>query len=130
MERLLVVALGGAIGTVLRYAVTVGAIQALGTGFPYGTLVVNLIGAFIIGLVQALAADTTLVPESTRLFLTTGMLGGFTTYSAFSYETVRLIELHAWAQASVYVLGTTFVCLLLCFLGLGVGRGLLFAIRG
>ena len=129
MERLLLIAIGGAIGTVLRYLVGVLALQWLGTGFPYGTLIVNLTGAFVIGLVQALAADTAVVSESTRLFLTTGMMGGLTTYSAFSYETAHLLELHAWHLAWIYVLVTTVLCLALCFLGIGAGR-LLLSLRG
>jgi fluoride exporter len=128
-ERILLIALGGAIGTVVRYLVAVSAMQWLGASFPYGTLIVNVVGAFIIGLVQALAAETSLVPEAARLFLTTGMMGGLTTYSAFSYETVRLVEIEAWHLAWINVVVTTAACLVLCFLGLGAGR-LLLALRG
>ena len=106
----------------MRYLVAILAVQWLGTGFPYGTLIVNMTGAFLIGLVQALAADTALVSESTRLFLATGMMGGLTTYSAFSYETARLLEQHDWSLAWINVLVTTVVCLVLCFLGIGAGR--------
>jgi CrcB protein len=122
VERLLLIAVGGAFGTVIRYLVGGLALQWLGAGFPYGTLIVNMTGAFLIGLVQALAADTALVPESTRLFLATGMLGGLTTYSAFSYETAHLLELQAWHLAAINVVVTTVLCLVLCFLGIGAGR--------
>ena len=125
MERLLLIAVGGAIGTVTRYLVAVAAAQWLGASFPYGTLLVNMTGAFLIGLVQALAADTALLSESTRLFLTTGMMGGLTTYSAFSYETVWLMQQHQWHAAWLNVVVTTAVCLALCFLGLGAGRAFL-----
>jgi CrcB protein len=63
-----------------------------------------------------------MIPDNIRLFLTTGMMGGLTTYSTFSYETVRLMESGAWSQAWINILVTTVICLSLCFLGMGVGR--------
>jgi CrcB protein len=129
VERVLLVALGGAIGTVLRYLTALLAARWFGTEFPYGTLIVNLGGAFIIGLVQQIGTETVLVPENTRLFLTTGMMGGLTTYSAFSYETVRLMEANAWHQAWINIVVTTIVCLGLCYLGIAAGR-LLLTLRG
>lgn len=129
MERLLLVALGGAIGTIARYLTSLVAGRWFGADFPYGTLIVNLSGAFIIGLVQELATETALVSDNTRLFVTTGMMGGLTTYSTFSYETVRLMEANAWSQAWINVTVTTTICLALCFLGIGVGR-LVLAMRG
>jgi len=129
MERLLLISLGGAIGTALRYLTSVLAARWFGTEFPYGTLIVNLSGAFIIGLVQQIGTQTALIPDTTRLFITTGMMGGLTTYSAFSYETVHLMELGAWHHAWINVVVTTVVCMLLCFLGIAVGR-LLVTSRG
>ncbi len=122
MERALLITFGGAIGTLLRYLTSLLAAQWLGTEFPYGTLIVNLSGAFIIGLVQQLGTEALMIPDSTRLFLTTGMMGGLTTYSTFSYETVRLMESGAWSQAWINIFVTTVICLSLCFLGMGVGR--------
>lgn len=129
MERLLLIALGGAIGTILRYLSSGVAARWLGAEFPYGTLFVNLSGAFIIGLVQELGAESVVISDNTRLFLTTGMMGGLTTYSTFSYETVRLLEANAWHEAWINVIVTTTVCLLLCFLGIVVGR-LFLSLRG
>ena len=129
MERVLVIALGGAIGTVLRYLTSLLAARWLGPEFPYGTLIVNLSGAFVIGLVQELGTEASLIPDGVRLFLTTGMMGGLTTYSTFSFETVRLMEANAWHAAWINVVVTTAVCLALCFLGIGLGRGLL-SLRG
>jgi len=129
MERLLLISLGGAIGTALRYLTSVLAARWFGTEFPYGTLIVNLSGAFIIGLVQQIGTQTALIPDTTRLFITTGMMGGLTTYSAFSYETVHLMEVGAWHHAWINVVVTTVACLLLCFLGIAVGR-LLVTSRG
>jgi CrcB protein len=121
----LLVALGGAIGSSLRYLVATAALAWLGPSFPWGTLVVNLVGSFAIGLVQQLATESLVLGEETRLFLTTGVMGGLTTYSAFSYETVRLMETGAWGPAWLNVIVTTTACLALCYLGLTTGRLLL-----
>jgi CrcB protein len=129
VQRVLVVAAGGAIGTVLRYLTAVLANHWLGTEFPYGTLAVNLVGAFAIGLVQQIGTETLLVPEDLRLFLTVGVMGGLTTYSAFSYETVRLLGLGAWSRAWINVVVTMVGCLGLCVLGIVAGRALL-GLRG
>jgi len=129
MERALFITLGGAIGTALRYFASLLAARWFGSEFPYGTLIVNLSGAFIIGLVQELGTETLLIPDNMRLFLTTGMMGGLTTYSTFSYETVRLMEANAWSQAWINIFVTTVICLSLCFLGIAVGR-LLLTFRG
>jgi fluoride exporter len=102
--------------------VSLGAAHWLGAEFPYGTLIVNLTGSFVIGLVQEIASDALLIPDSARLFITTGMMGGLTTYSTFSYETVRLMEGSAWTQVWINVVVTTAGCLLLCFLGIAAGR--------
>jgi CrcB protein len=122
--RLLVICLGGAAGTGLRYLASGLAARWLGADFPYGTLIVNLAGAFLIGLVQEVGTTTLLIPDGVRLFLTVGLMGGLTTYSAFSYETVRLMEYGSWSQAWLNVVVTTALCLLLCFLGIAVGRTL------
>lgn len=129
MERLLLIALGGAIGTMARYLTSLVAVRWFGPEFPYGTLIVNLSGAFVIGLVQELGTESAMVSDNTRLFLTTGIMGGLTTYSAFSYETVRLMEANAWASAWINVAVTTAMCLGLCFLGIAVGR-LVLSMRG
>jgi CrcB protein len=107
---------------VLRYLTNGLALRWFGLDFPYGTLIVNVVGSLLIGLVQALAEKSTVLPEPTRLFLSVGVMGGFTTYSAFSYETVRLVELDAFGRAFVNVVVTTLVCLGVCVLGLAAGR--------
>ena len=93
----LLVALGGALGSVMRYLVSVASIEAFGTAFPWGTLAVNVIGSAAIGLCGALG-----VSGEWRLLLVTGLLGGFTTFSAFSLETGLLWERHP-ALAALYV---------------------------
>ncbi len=121
--RLLLVCLGGAAGTGLRYAAAILGARWLGADFPYATLVVNLAGSFAIGLVQQVALAGTM-SETLRLVLVTGVLGGFTTYSAFSYETVHLMQTGAWGRAVLNVLVTTAGCLALCAAGLAAGRAL------
>ncbi len=125
MERLLLIAIGGGIGSAARYLTSLVAARWLGAEFPYGTLIVNLTGAFVIGLVQELGTEALVISDTTRLFITTGMMGGLTTYSTFSYETIRLIESNDWYHASINVVVTTVLCLALCFLGIVVGRLLL-----
>ena len=94
---ILLVAGGGAVGSVLRYALSVLAVQSLGAGFPWGTLAVNVIGSALIGVCGGLG-----VSGEWRLLLVTGMLGGFTTFSAFSLETGLLWQ-RAWWLAAAYV---------------------------
>ena len=125
----MLVGLGGAIGSVLRYLTSVLAAHWLGEQFPYGTLIVNLVGSFAIGLVHQLASDTLLIPDNLRLFLTTGIMGGLTTYSAFSYETARLMETSAWTQAWLNIAITTTFAIGLCLLGMAAGRHLV-GLRG
>jgi CrcB protein len=129
VERVLLVALGGAIGSVVRYLTSIVAALWLGAEFPYGTLIVNVAGAFMIGFVQQVGTEALLIPDNVRVFLTTGIMGGLTTYSTFSYETVRLMEANAWQQAWLNVAVTTMVCLGLCFLGIAAGR-LVLGLRG
>jgi fluoride exporter len=128
MGRVLLVAAGGALGSALRYVVALVALAWLGPGFPWGTLAVNLVGSFLIGLVQQAATEALVIGEEARLFLTTGVMGGLTTYSAFSYESVRLFETGAAWQAWLNIVVTTAACLTVCLLGLATGR-VLFAPR-
>jgi fluoride exporter len=120
VSRFVWICVGGAVGTGIRYLTGLVAIRWLGAGFPYGTLAVNLAGAFCIGLVQTLAAG--LISEPVRLFLVVGVMGGMTTYSAFTYETVRLMTLAEWGKAWTNVGVTTVLCLVLCWVGMAAGR--------
>jgi CrcB protein len=123
--RLLLNCLGGAAGTAALYGVNLIAARWLGLEFPFGTLAVNVLDSFLIGLVQQVALESTLISETARLALAVGVLGGFTTYSSFSYETVRLAGTGAWPAAALNVVATTALCLVGCVLGLGAGRLLL-----
>ena len=122
MERLLLVALGGALGSVMRYLTALLATRWLGSDFPWGTLAVNVVGSFLIGVIHELGSDALRVSPEARLFLATGVMGGLTTYSAFSYETARLMEGQAWVTAWTYVVVTTAACVALCFLGFAAAR--------
>ncbi len=120
--RYLLVALGGALGSAGRYWVGGWAPRMLGPAFPYGTLLVNLLGSFFISLVMGVALQTTSIPVNLRLFLTTGFLGGFTTYSTFNYETLVLLQQKLWLAAGFNVAETLLGCLIAGLLGLWVAR--------
>jgi CrcB protein len=122
--RLLLVCLGGALGSGLRYLAGVAAAGWLGPAFPHGTLAVNLAGSFLIGLVQQLAVASLVLSEPSRIFLAVGVMGGLTTYSSFSYETVALAGRGEWLAAVLNVAVTTAGCLALCVLGMALGRAL------
>lgn len=124
MTRVALVALGGAIGSVARYGVGALAAQLLGPTFPWGTLFVNLSGSFLIALLMHVALTGTAISLEMRIFLTTGIMGGFTTYSSFNYETLALIDQRAYALASLNLAATVVGCLLAGVLGLASGRAL------
>ncbi len=114
------VAAGGAIGALLRYGVVQLVMHVHPQPFPVGTMLVNIAGSFAIGLLMARYA--VMDSESSRLFLVTGVLGGFTTFSAFSWDTMQLIERGAWAQVILYVGGSVILSLVAVAAGFQVGR--------
>jgi len=106
MSRFLLVSLGGAIGSGARYLVSSGAQAWLGSAFPVGTLVVNVLGSFLICAIMHLALSANLIGADVRLFLTTGVLGGFTTFSAFGHETLQFARGGSFLLAMLYVAAT------------------------
>jgi CrcB protein len=124
MLRFLLVCLGGAAGTGLRYLVGLWAGARLGTSFPYGTLFVNLAGCFLIALVMHVALHVASFSPELRFFLTSGVMGGMTTYSSFNYETTKLLEDGATRAALINVGATLAGCLIAGLLGLVVARRL------
>ncbi|HEX6741648.1 MAG TPA: fluoride efflux transporter CrcB [Sphingomicrobium sp.] len=118
----LIVFAGAGIGGALRHGVNVAAVKLFGYGFPFGTLIVNVLGSFLIGLLAGWFAFRPGVPQDMRLFVTTGILGGFTTFSAFSLDAALLIERNAYALAAAYVLGSVTASLVALFLGLALFR--------
>ena len=124
MERLFWICLAGALGTGTRYLVGVWAERRLAGGFPYATLVVNLAGCFLMAFVMHVALEAATFNSNLRVALTTGFLGGLTTYSAFNYETSRLFDAGA-ARTAVVNVGVTLVgCFVLGLLGLALARRL------
>jgi len=122
--RVGLVALGGAIGSVARYGVGALAAQLFGAAFPFGTLLVNLSGSFLIAVVMHIALTGSAISLELRIFLTTGIMGGFTTYSSFNYETLALLNQRAYALAGLNMAATVVGCLLAGILGLAAGRAL------
>lgn len=125
MNQLIGIALGGAFGSVLRFLVSSGVYQWLGRGFPYGTLAVNLIGSFLIGfLTEVLILQRITFGAEYRAAILVGVLGGFTTFSTFSLETLLLIEQGNLPKAGLNVLISVCACLFATWLGLLTGRTL------
>jgi CrcB protein len=122
MLDFLAVATGGALGSAARYAVAVATARALGAAFPFGTLIVNIVGSMLLAFIATLSFETEVMSPRTRLALGPGFMGGFTTYSAFNYETVALFLQGAHALAVVNVVATLVACLAGGILGLLAGR--------
>ena len=120
----LIVFAGAGIGGALRHGVNLTAARMFGLAFPYGTLIVNVLGSFLMGFLAGYFAYRTglPLPQHLRLFLTTGILGGFTTFSAFSLDAALLLERHAYWPAAVYVLGSVILSLVGLFVGLSLFR--------
>ncbi len=89
MKSILCVGIGGLIGSILRYLVSTYSAKFIGNQFPYGTLIVNVAGGILIGLILEVCAGTNAISPNLKLFLTTGIMGGLTTFSTFSYETIQ-----------------------------------------
>lgn len=124
MKLIWYVALGGAAGSALRFVVS-GAIQrATVTGFPSGTLVVNITGSLLLGLLMSYALSGGTLPPATRALLTTGFCGGYTTFSTFSYETVALLQEGDWRRAGLSAALSLVVSFLAVWIGLGAGAWL------
>ena len=119
----LIVFIGAGIGGALRHGVNVASARLFSTSFPYGTLFVNVAGSFLMGLCAGYFAFRPSLSQPVRLFLTTGILGGFTTFSAFSLDTALLIERHAYGLAAGYVLGSVIASVSALFFGLALFRG-------
>ena len=124
MVRLLWISLGGAVGTAARYLLSGWVLRSTGPGFPWGTLAVNAIGSFLLGLLMQIALGSTLFSPTLRLTLTTGVMGGFTTYSTFNYETLRSFQDGAWLIAFANLGATVLGCLAAGLLGFALGRWL------
>lgn len=124
MNAYLIVFLGAGLGGALRHGVNVAAFRLLGSGFPYSTLTVNVVGSLVMGLLAGLLAHKFDPGQSWRLFLTTGILGGFTTFSAFSLDVALLNERGEVGMALFYILASVVLSVAALFLGLLIVRQL------
>jgi CrcB protein len=124
MPLIVSIALFGALGCVSRYYLSGWVYSLFGRGFPYGTFIVNILGAFVIGLLMEFSTRSTLIPADLRTGLTVGFLGGLTTFSTFSYETFRLLEDGEFLVASANILASVLVCLIFTWSGIFVARSL------
>lgn len=122
MNMWLAVGIGGALGSMLRFAVVRFAAQAFGGAFPYGTLAVNVAGSFAAGLLYVVLMERFAASDAWRGVLLIGFLGGFTTFSAFSVETLRLLEVGGAGAAATNAVLNLLLSLLACGLGLWMGR--------
>jgi CrcB protein len=127
MNQLIAVALGGACGAVLRFLMSTGLYQWLGRGFPYGTLAVNVVGSFLIGLLtEALILQRIAISLEYRAAILVGFIGAFTTFSTFSLETLYLIEQGSLTKAALNIAFSVLGCLFAVWIGLLCGRSLFF----
>ena len=115
--RLFWICLGGAAGTGARYLLSGWTLNKFGPAFPFGTLAVNVLGSFLLAVLMYVGVEADLMSPPLRLALTTGVLGGFTTYSTFSYETMRYLQEGVWGLAILNVFISVFGCLAACVLG-------------
>lgn len=124
MNAIFAVAVGGAIGATGRYLFNLQMLRLLGPNFPWGTFGVNVIGSFIMGLVAGLFALRLDLSPEMRSFITTGILGGFTTFSAFSLDAANMMERGQHALAAAYIGGSVALGLAGLFLGLWIARAM------
>ncbi|MES9842089.1 MAG: fluoride efflux transporter CrcB [Candidatus Thiodiazotropha endolucinida] len=124
LNQLIAIASGGAVGALFRFWVSSGIYSLLGRGFPYGTLVVNVLGSLVMGFLYVLLLERTTVSPEMRGALLIGFLGAFTTFSTFSIETLNLLEQAELLKAGLNILLSVIACVLACWFGLAVGRQL------
>ena len=118
------IAVGGAVGSVLRYLIQVQCIHWWGTKFPYGTLFVNVLGSLLIGVLSIVLLERWIVADEIRIALLVGLLGGFTTFSAFSLETLYLIQQGNFLTAATNIALSMLLCVGACFLGVYLARAI------
>jgi len=125
MFQALLVAVGGAIGSLLRYYVGLGSLRLMGPSFPWGTLIVNVVGCFIIGVFAEMIMRRFNASVELRLLLITGFLGGFTTFSAFSLDAITLFERGDVFSGGIYIVASVGLSMAAVMAGLGLMRVLL-----
>lgn len=124
MHQLLAIAIGGAVGSVLRFLVSTSVHRVMGRDFPYGTLTVNVLGSLLMGFLFIMLVERQISSIELRSGLLFGVLGAFTTFSSFSFETLALVESGDLGKAFINVFMSVTCCLLATWVGLGIGRQL------
>jgi fluoride exporter len=124
MGDVLLVGVGGFLGANCRYFMVNAVAARIGTAFPYGTLLVNVAGSFAIGALLAFLDERTSISPAWRLLLAVGFLGGYTTFSSYSFEAVGLADQGLWLRALAYVAASNAACLAACFLGVALARAI------
>ena len=122
MMSIISIAIGGAAGSLCRYGMSNGIYLLLGRSFPYGTLAVNILGSFVMGIVYILMIERASISEELRAGITIGLLGAFTTFSTFSIETINLIESGEILKAGLNILFSVTLCIAGCWLGMHLSR--------
>ena len=116
------VGVGGFAGANVRYVLGAWIGNRFGAGFPYGTLLINVTGSLLIGVILTLLTEQLIVDPLWRRLLIIGFLGGYTTFSSYSYEALALVEQGNWSRALSYILGTNILSLLACYMGIIMAR--------
>ena len=124
MQHVLYIALGGAVGAVMRHVVSSGVHRVMGQGFPYGTLIVNTTGSLVMGLLYVWLLERSDLSPAWRALLLTGFLGAFTTFSTFSMETLQLAQSGEMVKAAFNIFLNVIICLVAVWVGMIFGRQL------
>jgi len=124
VQQLMAIAIGGAVGSVLRFMLSTSVHRLMGKDFPYGTLTVNVLGSLLMGFLFIMLVERQISSVELRSGILFGVLGAFTTFSSFSFETLALMESGDWVKALVNVFVSVSACLLATWIGLGIGRQL------
>lgn len=124
MLNYIVISLGAALGGAFRYGLASFIQKRVESFFPYGTLLVNILGSFALGFIMYYLDEKDFLSPQMRLFLTVGLCGGFTTFSTFSYETLNLIRNSQFLLATTNVLGSVFLCLIAIYLAYIISKAL------
>ncbi len=122
MQQLLAIAGGGALGAIFRFGMSNGVYRLLGRDFPYGTIVVNLLGSLLMGFFFVVLVERMAVSAEWRAGILVGLLGAFTTFSTFSFETLALFDAGAPVKALINILASVVLCIAATWLGVSLGR--------
>jgi CrcB protein len=122
MDKVLWISIGAVLGANLRYWVGDWAAQRFGSSFPYGTLLINLSGSFLLGLIVSMSMENFIIDPRLRLLLTIGFLGSYTTFSTYAYESIALISQGQWGLGLFNLLGSSLLGVLFAVLGIWLGK--------